>query len=215
MSEASKLLFAILCALCVHSGTATASPEPEPEPEPEPATLYVNDFVVYTSSTTNMVVTGTMIITEETSGGLTAQKITWDLNGTDDACPTGNGNVCGIHIHTGTSCATHAGVGGHYYNVASDPWTAVRYDSTGSKSATTTAVQVITNLTNANVLGRVMVVHNSVGNGDRIACGVITDSASTTAAGSTAQLSSAMVAAPVGAAGTLMAVMVGAVTHMF
>ena len=71
----------------------------------------------------------------DTPACLSGQAITWTLAGADAACPTGSGNVCGIHIHTGTSCDDASAVGGHLFAddlMDADPWTAVRYSADGA-----------------------------------------------------------------------------------
>ena len=71
----------------------------------------------------------------DTPACLSGQSITWTLAGADTACPTGSGNVCGIHIHTGTSCDDASAVGGHLFAddlMDADPWTAVRYSADGA-----------------------------------------------------------------------------------
>ena len=71
----------------------------------------------------------------DTPACLSGQGITWTLAGADTACPTGSGNVCGIHIHTGTSCDDASAVGGHLFAddlMDADPWTAVRYSADGA-----------------------------------------------------------------------------------
>merc|ERR1712232_201627 len=86
---------------------------------------------------------------------------------------SGVGNVCGIHIHSGTSCDDAAGQGGHYFGgSAQDPWGAVRMQSFGSygyKGNIETGIDLTTN--QGSIEGRVFVVHN--GNGARVWCGVI------------------------------------------
>jgi hypothetical protein len=38
---------------------------------------------------------------------------------------------CGVHIHSGTSCASADLQGGHYSELSEDPWTDERYAVTG------------------------------------------------------------------------------------
>merc|ERR550534_2556084 len=103
-----------------------------------------------------------------------AQTIGWSLWGVDPRCwkvPSGVPNACGIHIHVGESC--YADAGGHYWNttlIDHDPWAAVTYRSLGLWTVGQT--QVVTGLTNYEVLGHTMIVHDSTG--ARVACGIIT-----------------------------------------
>eukprot|EP00939_MAST-03C_sp_MAST-3C-sp1_P001969 g1969.t1 len=75
----------------------------------------------------------------------------------------------GIHVHSGTSCATTSDPEGHFYSTGSDPWT-----TTYTSDATGTAMGSFTVTSGYNVAendGRVIVVHDS--SGTRIACGVL------------------------------------------
>jgi len=135
--------------------------------------LVVKTWVSYPGSTWPQAVTGSIAVTEKPAV-IDSVTLTWDLQGTDDACPTGSGNVCGIHIHSGTTCDDAALVGGHFWNadeMSEDPWTAVRYASASESSAGSAVVALGEN--RSSIIGRAMVVHNSVGNGERIACGII------------------------------------------
>jgi hypothetical protein len=101
---------------------------------------------------------------------------------TGAACDA-NKNGCGIHFHTGTTCATAAEVGGHYYGngVTVDPWTgknggSYTYSSTNkglSHFSTTYGSDL------KNSVGRTVVMHNELGG--RIACGFLTESSASMA----------------------------------
>jgi len=97
----------------------------------------------------------------------------------DPACKTGSGNQCGIQIHEGTSCKEHAD--GQFWNEAlvnSDPWTTVQYDTTNGTSQEKEGVMVISGLEREEILGHAVIVYDSVKPGRRIACALITTSAS-------------------------------------
>ena len=106
-----------------------------------------------------------------TIGG-TTQTSNFNLAHVDVMCIGGAGtaaNSCGIHIHTGTSCADDAG--GHLYDanlVGSDPWASVAYtsDATGAARG---AFNVTTGI--ANVDGRTMIIHDY--SGGRVACAIL------------------------------------------
>jgi len=127
------------------------------------------DFVPYFNYGGNLVVSGSVgpMVTE----GVT-QSFSYSLEGVDPACESGAGtagNSCGIHIHSGTTCAGDAA--GHYYTgmVTSDPWTTVAYTSV---SGTTAGVlSVTTGGTAADVVNRAMIIHAY--NGGRIACALL------------------------------------------
>lgn len=145
---------------------------------PKPS-LSVSSWVRYPGSSTSLAVSGTVTIRQLPAVEPTI-SVTWSLGGTDDKCLISNasGNVCGIHVHEGTSCDTHDGIGGHYYNklhLDSDPWTAVRYSSTGGKSKLADGVQVPTGLARSSLVGHTVVVHSSEGAGERIACGTLSE----------------------------------------
>merc|ERR1712232_200222 len=102
----------------------------------------------------------------------------WDLTGVDTACVAGAAddvtNGCGVHVHTGTSCAVASEVGGHYFNsssLTSDPWLSIVYvadDSGNSKGSAT----VSTGLTLSQLVGRAFVVHE-LDSGARVGCAVL------------------------------------------
>jgi len=83
-------------------------------------------------------------------------------------------HTAGFHIHSGSSCATAAEVGGHWYNTTMtglvDPWTTTyTSDASGNAkiSVTLTAAELGYNPTMS--LDRTFVIH---GVSDKIACGV-------------------------------------------
>lgn len=148
-----------------------------------PSTLQkVLSFSKYPGYSGNLDVAGAMTVTTINPGNTPAtsgQILIWSLTGLDNACVANVANNvkngCGIHIHTGTSCASHDDVGGHYYKDADeDPWAPVVYvaDSDGSSDITGEAGLVTTGLSSQDIEGRVMVVHQ-LESGARIACGVI------------------------------------------
>jgi hypothetical protein len=108
------------------------------------------------------------------------QTLSWNLKGVDPRCenpPIDVKNSCGVHIHEGFSCDD---AGGHYWDSAlipEDPWLVIRYTAKhfsfrkGPHSAHTSGVEVNTAVTNYDVLGRTMVVHDATG--ARVACGLI------------------------------------------
>merc|ERR1712238_586000 len=98
-------------------------------------------------------------------------KITYDLGGVAVNC-TG----CGIHIHQGTSCDTHADVGGHYWNetlFSEDPWNqGSLYNSL--PDGTASGINILSNgFSYDDINGRAIVVHTQ--DGSRVGCGVISD----------------------------------------
>jgi len=142
-------------------------------------------FSRYPGYSGNFSVEGTMTIDGILDANSTAgQILKWSLTGLDTACvanaPSNVKNGCGIHIHTGTSCASADDVGGHYYNNASlseDPWLPVVYVAASDGSSDrSVGVEVITGLSIADIKDRVMVVHQ-LESGARIACGVIEEEA--------------------------------------
>merc|ERR1711988_1748864 len=107
--------------------------------------------------------------------GVPSQLLSWDLAGVDPACGGGeSGNRCGIHIHEGNSCTE--GAGGHLFKVDQDPWVAntngtggVYYVASNGNASTSLAagvieskslspLEVITNLTAADIVGRAVIV---------------------------------------------------------
>merc|ERR1719343_608867 len=154
---------------------------------PPRSNLYVEGFSKYPGYSGNFTVNGHVEIgdisplihgfNDNTTEG---HILTWGLTGLDTACVANAGdgvkNGCGIHIHTGTSCASADDVGGHYYNNASlseDPWLPVVYVAASDGSSDgSEGVEVITGLSITDIKGRVMVVHQ-LESGARIACGVI------------------------------------------
>merc|ERR1740133_492663 len=144
--------------------------------------LQVTSFTNYDSNTTG-VVAGALYITPIMVNGTLQHKLTWELTGTDDACDneTESGNVCGIHFHIGRGCADESTIGGHLHSKdIADPWTTVQYTSAAGVSTEVVGQSVETGLTTGDLVKRVVVVHNSVGAGERIACGIATFAPTTT-----------------------------------
>lgn len=111
--------------------------------------------------------------------GADTQYLHYNIQGLDRTCNASfvavEANACGLHIHAGTSCATHAEVGGHHWDkntVPVDPWLPIRYvahDGLDRGSGYTVALK--TGLAVDALYGRALVVHDSTG--ARIACTLI------------------------------------------
>jgi len=71
-------------------------------------------------------------------GFLSGLEADLDENNTD--CDAANG--CGVHIHSGTSCASTDEQGGHYFSesIAEDPWSTAGYSSDANGNATVGAL---------------------------------------------------------------------------
>jgi len=95
----------------------------------------------------------------------TKVSIAYALSDVDDQCTSAgtSANSCGIHIHSGDSCATNDDVGGHYYasTIVSDPWTNAVFVSSGTDATGT--LQVEFGQTYTNSMGKAFVVHDSTG----------------------------------------------------
>jgi len=133
-----------------------------------------NAFVPYFSYTGALKVSGWVKAVGRGVVGDASQVLAWKLKGVDPACSTApastaNPNACGIHIHVGKDCTSNAG--GHYFAVSKDPWTAVKYRTQPGDDAEAIKQTVVTGLTNYEVLGHTMIVHDS--KGDRIACSIL------------------------------------------
>lgn len=78
----------------------------------------------------------------------------------------------GLHIHTGTSCAVAADVGGHYWDAAigDDTWKGAKWRSNG-RGESQGGVVLTTGYSYRQNIGHAVVIHNS--DGTRIACGVL------------------------------------------
>ena len=88
------------------------------------------------------------------------------------SCQQGTANSCGVHVHSGASCADATAPGGHFYasSLGADPWSAVRFGSTAASGNMTWASVV--DIGSAGVMGgRTFVVHSVTG--VRVACGVL------------------------------------------
>eukprot|EP00933_Yihiella_yeosuensis_P041661 TRINITY_DN36053_c0_g1_i1.p1 TRINITY_DN36053_c0_g1~~TRINITY_DN36053_c0_g1_i1.p1 ORF type:complete len:454 (+),score=77.17 TRINITY_DN36053_c0_g1_i1:52-1413(+) len=101
--------------------------------------------------------------------------VSYKLKGADPACGevdvVGVKNGCGIHIHTGQSCAKAEFVGGHLWDKkdhAEDPWQSVRYTTSGAEKLATGDQTVSTGMDNEELIGRVFIVHDATG--ARVAC---------------------------------------------
>jgi len=101
------------------------------------------------SGTVNLIFTGTEV------------QMQYDLSGTEDDCATAGsaGNSCGIHIHSGTSCADTSAPGGHYHSSdISDPWGSIVYTSQAGNVAKG-VTEVDYDFDYSNSWGHVFVMH--------------------------------------------------------
>eukprot|EP00927_Polykrikos_kofoidii_P071513 TRINITY_DN67777_c0_g1_i1.p1 TRINITY_DN67777_c0_g1~~TRINITY_DN67777_c0_g1_i1.p1 ORF type:complete len:389 (+),score=31.57 TRINITY_DN67777_c0_g1_i1:46-1167(+) len=123
-------------------------------------------------------VTGVPVVVETRAGptGDPEQVIRYSLAGVDQNCGLAFSseplapNGCGIHIHEGVDCAS---AGGHFWNKLlhpADPWKTVRYTAEGTRSSGTTP-SVHTGLSEADLAGRTVVIHDA--SGARVACAVL------------------------------------------
>lgn len=145
-----------------------------------PSVLWVPDWSVYPGGSYDPV-TGNVRVTTKAStpgGEMRALSLAWELSGVDPRCGKGEfpcltPNCCGIHVHTGTSCATAAGVGGHYYRGAGgDPWEWQGYYGQAFTEVTNSEIQTIeTGLSASELIGHVVIIHDHDQN--RVACGVL------------------------------------------
>jgi len=88
---------------------------------------------------------------------------------TNPYVPTEPLNSCGIHIHSGKSCADASQVGDHYYggNVAVDPWTDAVYTGASGRITVEYGLDV------DDAMCRALVIHDSYGS--RMTCAQIGD----------------------------------------
>jgi len=164
-------------AIVVHDATGTRVACGILAPEKDIA----NAFVPYYNYNGSLHVSGSVRVSAQGVLESATQTLAWTLSGVDADCattPTGVKNACGVHIHEGMDCTSDAG--GHLYNKTGfnqDPWLSVTYESkwwfgVGWLSyALNLGVPVVTGLTNYDVLGHTVIVHDS--KGDRIACGIL------------------------------------------
>jgi len=105
------------------------------------------------SSSGDLEVAGTITIMGISGTDTTAkQTLKWSLTNLDRYCISNAAdnvtNGCGVHVHSGTSCAS---AGGHFYSsaITSDPWLPVGYVATPDGSSDESAgVEVVTGLSN-------------------------------------------------------------------
>jgi len=103
--------------------------------------------------------------------------LSWHLGGLEATLcaspPTGVGNACGIHIHSGSTCDDSSAVGGHYYHedMAADPWSPVVYTPDALGDSTSSGYTIAIGHSLSDVRGRAIVVHDHTGG--RVACGII------------------------------------------
>jgi len=133
------------------------------------ATLKAGAFTKYFNYAGTLAVSGT-VDTVTTTG--TTQTFAYSLSGVDPLCVSGAGtaaNSCGIHIHSEKTCTANAG--GHYFTgaVTADPWTTVAYTSTGGYTSGSVAIN--TGATEAEVIGRSLIIHGF--DGGRIGCAIL------------------------------------------
>jgi len=103
--------------------------------------------------------------------------LSWHMSGLEaQLCatpPSGVGNACGIHVHSGSTCGDASAVGGHYYHadMGADPWSPVVYTPDGNGNSVISGYSVGIGHTLADVVGRAIVVHDHTGG--RVACGIV------------------------------------------
>merc|ERR1712151_379643 len=160
------------------NGTRVACAPLMADVEQRSAAVFVTDFSSYPGYAGGLAVQGVVSIMQVGLGAISGQVLEFSLKGADPLCGQGTflkAGACGIHVQEGTNCSS---AGGHYFAkefADADPWATVRYivSEQGTVIGAVTP-KVVTGKTNAEVLGRTVVVHDHAG--ERIACGVIVSS---------------------------------------
>jgi len=141
-----------------------------------PFEVVANAFIPYVNYSGSLKVSGWVSALGDGVNLKASQTLSWKLKGADPRCKTpprsdANPGSCEIHIHTGVSCSEVAG--GHYFdeNVGMDPWTRVKYLSCSTGATTCAGVVVVTGLSNWNVTGHAVIVHDATG--AKVACGIL------------------------------------------
>jgi len=139
-----------------------------------PYSEVANAFVKYYTYAGDLQVSGWVKVVGSGVLEEASQELSWNLAGVDPACKAAPGpgdspNACGVHIHVGMDCTSDAG--GHYFAVSTDPWISVKYKTLPGGYARARMQKVDSGLTNYDVLGHTMIVHDSTG--ARIACGIL------------------------------------------
>eukprot|EP00403_Amphidinium_massartii_P030879 CAMPEP_0178406044 /NCGR_PEP_ID=MMETSP0689_2-20121128/18710_1 /TAXON_ID=160604 /ORGANISM="Amphidinium massartii, Strain CS-259" /LENGTH=316 /DNA_ID=CAMNT_0020027075 /DNA_START=55 /DNA_END=1005 /DNA_ORIENTATION=- len=139
--------------------------------------LTCTDFVRYPGYVGTANVSGKILLVRH---GNYTQDVYWSMDGADPTCLVdgASANQCGVHVHKGTSCDSAADIGGHYYDHKlnfQDPWQDVRYrtDPDSGRSQNVQGISVSSGYPLSKLAGHVMVVHDSVFPGERVACCVI------------------------------------------
>lgn len=125
-------------------------------------------FDAYPGYTGDLNVAGSTAVVK--TKGTDSLKVIFDLKGVEAECTD-----CGLHIHTGTTCATADEVGGHYWDasVVEDQWLAsfgavYNADEDGEAKGN---FKIVTGYGYEENLGHAVVIHAS--DGSRIGCGVL------------------------------------------
>lgn len=130
--------------------------------------LVASSFGKYFNYNGDLEVQGTVTIKFATEAS-TSQDVEGELTGIDLDCngtQTGAGNRCGVHVHSGESCAEDAL--GHFFSVSADPWVPVTYTNPDGDAVEFQHFGIDTGATMNEHLNKVVVVHDSTG--ARIAC---------------------------------------------
>jgi len=106
---------------------------------------------------------GDVVVAEDISDS-SSLTITYDLSGLE-ADESG-----GMHIHEGTTCEDADEVGGHYYDLASDPWNTT-WGVSDDEGYSSGSFSIFTNISITGNYGHSFVVHLS--NDTRAACGLV------------------------------------------
>ena len=115
---------------------------------------------------------GRISVRSDNVGGENGITISGEVTGLPATTATGGG----MHVHVGTSCETHDGVGGHYKGSfdPDDPWTSTPKYQTGADD-TAVINFFVAGFTVEEVTGRTFVMHkdDSDAGNPRAACGVL------------------------------------------
>jgi len=132
------------------------------------------DFVPYPGYQGALNVTGAVALTDFNNF---TQGVYWALEGVDPGCLMSGprGQQCEISVHSGTSCDSVESIGDKYFNEdllqLNDPWEEARYNSDEEgHSIESSGLEVTTGYSVNQLVGRVVIVYDSLFPGQRIAC---------------------------------------------